>query len=56
MCVDVGNCIVFLQHEPERGAETLREEYRSAHQGSAVLLSAAASGTEAHEEGGYSSR
>ena len=39
---------VFLQHEPERGAEAVRQECRSPHQGRAVT-----SVSEADEEGRY---
>ena len=41
---------LFLQHEPERGAQAVRQECRSSHQGPAELLPVAASVSEADEE------
>ena len=41
---------LFLQHEPERGAQAVRQECRSSHQGRAELLPTAASVSEADEE------
>ena len=41
---------LFLQHEPERGAQVVRQECGSSHQGRTELLPAAASVSEADEE------
>ena len=51
-CLTHGSLVcLFLQHEPERGAQAVLQECRSSHQGRAELLPAAASISEADEEG-----